>query len=76
MNMQPMQPMPLVMKQSNHNFERRDANYIRPHSHNPFLTQNNQNPGSSQKILEDRGENRKSRSISASANIKISFMSK
>jgi hypothetical protein len=37
-----LQPIPIIMKQSTHALERRDPNYIRPHSHNPFLAQNNQ----------------------------------
>lgn len=71
-----IQPLPLVLKKSNH-FEKRDPNYVRPHSHNPFATQTNTVKSSSQQnIIEDKNENRKSRSISASGNIKISFMSK
>lgn len=49
---------------------------MRPHSHNPFITLGEQNnPGLRQapEIVEN-GENRKSRAVSASPNIKISFM--
>jgi hypothetical protein len=74
-------PFPDTLIQSTRTLERlpipaeRPPNYMRPHSHNPFITvANQQHPSHQQPDAEAKKEHRKSRAVSSSPSIKISFM--
>lgn len=73
-------PFPDTLIQSTRTLDRpplpaeRPPNYIRPHSHNPFITVASPQPPSSQPDAEAKKDSRKSRAVSSSPNIKISFM--